>query len=104
MVVVVLLSYAWRYWQRMISKPQKFAVMVSYQGQWTYLDQREVANWTLGANSKMTSWLLWVHLQPKLVGKPRWQWVFRDQVSEQDYRRLCRCILCVRQACHSPAS
>ncbi|MFQ3235425.1 MAG: hypothetical protein ACI9C4_000983 [Paraglaciecola sp.] len=93
-------GYAWRCWQRRASQPQRFAAVVSYLGEWTYLDQRSMANWSLSPHSKITSLVLWVHLKPKLAGTPCWQWVFRDQVSEQDYRRLCRCIVCAAQTRH----
>jgi hypothetical protein len=97
MCIVLLGGYAWRFWRQSASQPQRFAAVVSYQGEWTYLDQRSQPNWQLSPDSKITSLVLWIHLQPKLAGKPCWQWVFRDQVSEQDYRRLCRCIVCAAQ-------
>jgi hypothetical protein len=98
MLCIVLLGcYAWYSWRQSASKAQRFAAVVSYQGEWTYLDQRSVPNWILSPDSKITGLVLWIHLQPRLAGKPCWKWVFRDQVSEQDYRRLCRCIVCAAQ-------
>ncbi|MFT6952292.1 MAG: hypothetical protein ACJAUL_003454 [Paraglaciecola sp.] len=98
--IALLGGYAWHFWRQNVSQPQRFAAVVSYQGEWTYLDQRPRSNWLLSPDSKITSLVLWIHLQPKLVGEPCWQWVFRDQVSEQDYRRLCRCIVCAAQTRH----
>ena len=71
-----------------------FVALVSQQGDWTYLSQQDNTSWKLSQRSRLTSWILWIHISEKIgVGESRWHWIFRDQVSEQDYRRLCRCIL-----------
>ncbi|MCY7296612.1 protein YgfX [Alteromonas sp. a30] len=44
----------------------------------------------LSRYSKATSWLLWIHI--KYNKKQHWFWVFRDEVSDHDYRRLCLAI------------
>ena len=73
---------------------QAFVAVVSQQGDWTYLSQQDDTSWQFTQRSRLTSWVLWINLSSKIgVGKSRWHWIFRDQVSEQDYRRLCRCIL-----------
>ena len=71
-----------------------FVVIITEQGEWLYVDRSEQSSWQLTRHSRISSQVLWLHLEPKIAGsKPRWLWVFNDQVSEQDYRRLCRCIL-----------
>ncbi|GAC05576.1 hypothetical protein GAGA_2737 [Paraglaciecola agarilytica NO2] len=51
----------------------------------------------------MLDGLLWVQLIPLLqrtqprASSVRWCWIFKDSVSERDYRRLCRCILASQQ-------
>ncbi|GAC10602.1 hypothetical protein GCHA_2655 [Paraglaciecola chathamensis S18K6] len=51
----------------------------------------------------MLDGLLWVQLIPLLqrtqprTSSVRWCWIFKDSVSERDYRRLCRCILASQQ-------
>jgi hypothetical protein len=73
---------------------QAFVALVSQRGDWTYLSQQDDTSWQFSQRSRLTSWVLWIHISSKIrVGQSRWHWVFRDQVSEQDYRRLCRCIL-----------
>jgi hypothetical protein len=71
-----------------------FVVVITEQGEWLYVDRSEQSSWRLTGRSRISSQVLWLHLEPKIAGsKPRWVWVFNDQVNEQDYRRLCRCIL-----------
>ena len=73
---------------------QAFVALVSQQGDWTYLSQQDNTSWQFSQRSRLTGWVLWIHISSKIgVGQSRWHWIFRDQVSEQDYRRLCRCIL-----------
>jgi hypothetical protein len=85
-----------------------WVVQVSYQGEWNYLDGREEANWWIGEDSKMLDGLLWVQLIPLLqrtqskASSVRWCWIFKDSVSERDYRRLCRCILASQQRSSLP--
>ncbi len=80
-----------------------WVVQVSYQGEWNFLDARQDANWWIGEESKMLDGLLWVQLIPLLqrtqprASSARWCWIFKDSVSERDYRRLCRCILASQQ-------
>ena len=75
----------------------KFVVQVSY------LDARQDANWWIGEQSKMLGSLLWVQRIPLLQrhqpqkASIRWSWIFKDSVSEKDYRRLCRCIIASQQ-------
>lgn len=81
----------------------KFVVQVSYEGEWNYLDARQDANWWIGEQSKMLGSLIWVQRIPLLQrhqpqkASIRWSWIFKDSVSEKDYRRLCRCIIASQQ-------
>lgn len=73
---------------------QAFVALVTQQGDWTYLSQQDDTSWQFTQRSRLTPWILWIHISSKIGGsESRWHWIFRDQVSEQDYRRLCRCIL-----------
>jgi uncharacterized membrane protein YeiB len=81
---------------------QAFVALVSQQGDWTYLSQQNNTSWQLSQRSRLTSWILWIHISAKIgVGQSRWHWIFKDQVSERDYRRLCRCILYQQHKTHS---
>jgi hypothetical protein len=71
-----------------------FVVVITEQGEWLYVEHAEQSSWQISERSRISSEVLWLHIEPKIAGsKARWLWVFNDQVSEQDYRRLCRCIL-----------
>lgn len=68
--------------------------------------------WQVSPRSRVTRWVLWLHLIPAVAVKPelagrgwktlltsrsdhrasQWLWIFRDQVSERDFRRLARCV------------
>lgn len=66
--------------------------------------------WQLSSRSRASSWVLWLYLEPEFVtthqsgtalglsnvfgyrATGHWLWVFRDEVSEQDFRRLALCI------------
>jgi hypothetical protein len=75
-----------------------FVAVVSEQGEWVQIDKHHQSSWQVTDKSRVTSQVLWIHLLPKVGdGKPQWLWVFNDQVSEQDYRRLCRCIIYLQQ-------
>nr|WP_240919979.1 protein YgfX [Paraglaciecola sp. 20A4] len=100
--ILLITIYFLKLWRERESKDM--IVQVSYLGEWNYLDQRLDANWSIGEQSKMLSGLLLIQLIPflqshqyKADSSARWCWVFRDRVSEQDYRRLCRCILASQQ-------
>lgn len=69
-------------------------VQVSEQGDWQQLLVVDAQAMRITPASRVTGGLLWLALQPVLGsrGKKQWQLIFRDQVSEQDYRRLCRII------------
>lgn len=44
----------------------------------------------LTQKSRVTSRVLWLNIRH--AKHPRWFWVFRDEVSDEDYRRLCLAI------------
>ena len=100
--VLLITIYFLRRWRD--RERSDIIVQVSYLGEWNYLDQRPDANWWIGEQSKMLGGLLLIQLIPflqrhqqKADSSSHWCWVFRDRVSEQDYRRLCRCILASQQ-------
>ena len=76
---------------------EKVVIAFSTQGQWDYLEQQ--SQWQLTARSRVSDWLLWVNLQSILDSKQtHWRLIFKDQCTEQDYRRLCRAIYFQQQA------
>ncbi|MEH6710761.1 MAG: protein YgfX [Paraglaciecola polaris] len=101
LLVLISVYFLWRWLNR---EKCDFVVQVSYLGEWNYLDQRDDANWWIGEQSKMFAGLLWVQLipflkrnQPNVGSSACWCWIYQDRVNEQDYRRLCRCIIAAQQ-------
>jgi hypothetical protein len=102
-LIIVLVVGAYYAWMQFRHNMKLRIVMLSDVGEWLYLDDENQAYWQMTHHCRITSLLLWVNLLPKLASSGRadcWLWIFRDQVSEQDYRRLCRII--VRQQSKSP--
>ncbi|MDF2177991.1 hypothetical protein P2G88_06975 [Aliiglaciecola sp. CAU 1673] len=62
------------------------------QGHWLYLDE-EGQPLQIDPDSRISPLMLWICLRPRFSHQPKqWFWLFRDAVSETDYRRLCRII------------
>ncbi|MGO4894177.1 protein YgfX [Flavobacterium sp. W21_SRS_FM6] len=73
-------------------------IALSVQGEWDDLEQDNPSQWRMSGKSRVTPWLLWVHLISPIDAKTaQWVFVYKDQVSEADYRRLCRVILLLQQ-------
>lgn len=70
-------------------------VSVDEKGEWIWLQQQTMC--TITPASRVSSWLLWVCLISPGDKKVQWIWVFKDAVSDDDYRRLARIILRVQQ-------
>lgn len=99
-VIATLLWVGVRHWNRLVHSSRNRVVMLSDNGEWLYLDQESENNWQIGGRSRISNLLLWVELIPKIAGqnsRNSWLWIFRDQVTEQNYRRLCRVIIRQKQ-------
>lgn len=80
------------------AKSPTITVDLSDQGEWLYLGLERQSHWNITSKSRVTPWLLWIHLISSVdQQKAHWLIVFKDQVSERDYRRLCRAILLQQQ-------
>ena len=76
-----------------------FTVAFDQQGEWIYLEQaaQQTAQqqWQMTQKSRLSHWLLWIELASIADPAQRhWLVIFRDQLDEQHFRRLCRAILC----------
>lgn len=73
---------------------QVILVGLSSEGEWEYLNGESQTHWRISAKSRVSQWFLWIHLVSSVnPQKSHWYVIFKDQVSESDYRRLCRAIL-----------
>lgn len=87
LLVIVLIAYGITTW------PKQTPLQVSLSGNGAWLDGH--GQWQLHKASRMTSWLLWIKLLATAEnsgGPSRDIWVFRDAVTDDDYRRLCLAI------------
>ncbi|GGD67636.1 hypothetical protein GCM10011357_23470 [Lacimicrobium alkaliphilum] len=71
----------------------KWVFLVSENGDWQWAEDG-VQEKMLARQSRVTAWVLFICLQDKLSHRPAERLlVFRDQLSELNYRRLSRIIL-----------
>jgi hypothetical protein len=80
-------------------KSQPLTVDLSSDGEWHELSLVGQYHWRISHKSRISPWFLWIHLvSPINHLQTRWQVVYKDQVSELDYRRICRAILLQQQS------
>jgi hypothetical protein len=92
-IFAVVLWGALKSWIQ-FTKSTMMIVDLSEQGQWEHLNPEHQFQWLISARSRVSPWLLWVHLvSPLNLQKARWVIIFKDQVSEHSYRRICGAIL-----------
>lgn len=71
---------------------------VDEEGRWVWLQpSTESINntvWLISQQSRATSFVLFIHLVPVVGsnGKGTWIWLLRNDLSEDNFRRLCRII------------
>lgn len=56
--------------------------------------RHKINQWEISADSRSSTWLIW--LKFRSVTEPSecfWLWVFRDQVTDDDFRRISRVVL-----------
>lgn len=69
-------------------------VVFSQQGDWLEIFGAQQISWQVTNKSRITSLLLFIHLMsPNDQKASKWRLVFKDQISEKSYRRLCRVVL-----------
>lgn len=79
---------------RAMSGLRPFAIAFDQQGEWYYLGNEQDIQWHITTKSRVTEWLLWIELvSPVDPTQRHWVLIFKDQLDEQNYRRLCRAIL-----------
>lgn len=73
-------------------------IIFSQQGEWLELGRHEQTTWQLTKSSRVTGLLLFVHLASQFdLKRTKRHLIYRDQLNEQDFRRLCRTILYQQQ-------
>ena len=73
-------------------------VIVSQSGDWVETNTGEQTSWKITDKSRVSSLLLFIHLiSPVNVRLSKWCLIYKDQVTEQDFRRLCRAVIYQQQ-------
>jgi hypothetical protein len=96
LLVIALMGGIYYNWRQYYRNNILRIVMLSDTGEWLYLDDDNQSYWQMTRQCRISNLLLWINLSPKLTSPSVsgcWLWIFRDQVTEQDYRRLCRIII-----------
>ena len=95
-ISILLLIYFYKHFRGYLDA-QLPVVTFTEQGQWSEMDvqhQGHVSNWLLNKQSKITGYVLFLHLVSALnPRRSKWMFLYKDQVSEQDYRRICRAVI-----------
>lgn len=82
-------------------KRQMPIIIFSQQGEWLEILGQQQTSWQISKDSRVTSLLLFVHLISTIdITQSKRCLVFRDQVEERDFRRLCRAIFYQQQLTH----
>jgi hypothetical protein len=75
------------------------SVILSQSGEWLEINiDRQVA-WRITNKSRISSVLLFIRLVSPLNARhSKWCLIYKDQVSERDFRRLCRTVIHQQQS------
>ncbi len=73
-------------------------VIFSQRGEWLETNVDGQISWKITEKSRTTSLLLFIHLSsPVNARHSKWCLIYKDQVTERDFRRLCRAIIYQQQ-------
>lgn len=65
-------------------------VTFSIDGEWMESNVDAQTGWVITDKSRVSSLLLFIHLtNPVSSSHSKWRLIYKDQVNERDYRRLC---------------
>ena len=76
----------------------KTSAIISHSGEWleTHVDGQ--IGWKITDRSRVSSLLLFIHLiSPVNARHSKWYLIYKDEVTDQDFRRICRAILYQQQ-------
>ena len=73
-------------------------VIFSEDGEWLETNIDDQIDWRITDKSRVSSLLIFVNLISSVNARhSKWYLVFKDQVTEQDFRRLCRAVIYQQQ-------
>lgn len=78
---------------------QRYSIITfSTKGEWLESDRGEQSSWIITDKSRVTSLLLFIHLMsPINAGRSKWRLIYKDQVTEREFRRFCGAIFYQQQ-------
>ena len=81
------------------SRRQKQSPIIFSQfGEWMETNVDGQSTWTITNKSRVSSFLLFIHLKSPLnFHDSKWCLIYKDQVTELDFRRLCRAVIYQQQ-------
>jgi hypothetical protein len=69
-------------------------VIVSLSGDWLETNTGAQISWKITDKSRVSSLLLFIHLiSPVNARLSKWCLIYKDQVTERDFRHLCRTVI-----------
>jgi hypothetical protein len=73
-------------------------IILSLQGEWLETNINEQISWKITSRSRVSSLVLFIHLMsPINTRHSKWCLVYKDQVTERDFRRLCCSVIYQQQ-------
>ena len=79
-------------------RKSKVPVTFSLLGDWLETSKDKQVAWVITDKSRVSSLLLFVHLiSPVNSRRSKWCLIFKDQVTERDFRRLSRAVIYQQQ-------
>jgi len=73
-------------------------VILSLGGEWLETDIEGQTGWKITDKSRISSLLLFIHLvSPVNARHSKWCLIYKDQVTERDFRRLCCAVIYQQQ-------
>ncbi|WP_299075559.1 protein YgfX [uncultured Paraglaciecola sp.] len=95
--VIILSFFVFKEILHSIKKTQAPAIL-SEQGEWLEVKGHNQTSWKLTDKSRISSLLLFIHLVSTVNARhSKWRLVYKDQVTERDFRRLCRAVIFQQQ-------
>ena len=74
------------------------SIILSQSGEWLETNKENQVVWKITNKSRCSSLLLFIHLiSPLNVRHSKWCLIYKDQVNERDFRRLCRAVIYQQQ-------
>jgi hypothetical protein len=80
------------------SRQTQAPILISQSGEWLETNVEGQVGWKITNKSRVSSFLLFIHLISPLNSRhSKWCLIYKDQVTEQNFRRLCRVVLYQQQ-------